>query len=743
MADPITRETRLSKVVGAPAKKLATERDIVTVGDLLDFHPRRYIDVETSGRITDFALDDHVAIVATVVSGTTSRNRASRGSRFEATLVDAEDNEFSLVFFRPYGHEQALQPGRRVLARGKLGEFRRRPQLAHPTYTVLDADAEGSDLDVYAGGLVPIYKATKGITDMGLTKTLKLVLEQLEVGADAVPDHLRERRGLIDEREAYRRLHLPRTLAEVESAKQRLRYEEALVVQTVLAQRRAKYLAEQAVPRTAPKGGLLEAFDAQLPFQLTAGQREVADEIAADMARDVPMHRLLQGEVGSGKTVVALRAMLAAVDSGAQAALLAPTEVLAQQHARSIRAMLGPLAEGGMLGGSAQGTQVALLTGSMTRRQKEKVLLDITTGPVGIVIGTHALIQDEVMFADLGLVVVDEQHRFGVEQRDALRDKAVRAPHLLVMTATPIPRSIAMTVFGDMETSTLRELPRGRQPIETFVVPSTNERWMQRTWQRVAEEVARGHQAYVICPRIGEETPEDDQVLAELERAWREGAVEDGADDAEPPHDEEPPPMRGVHEVLAQLREEPALAGLRIESMHGQLPTDEKDAVMAAFASGAVDVLVATTVVEVGVDVPNATAMVILDADRFGISQLHQLRGRVGRGDAGGVCLLATRNEEAALNRLQKVAETTDGFGLADLDLSLRREGDVLGAQQSGRRSQLRMLRLKQDADLIEQARGDAGELVGDDPELLRYPGLERAVTERLDEQQVAFLERG
>nr|WP_289233074.1 DEAD/DEAH box helicase [Barrientosiimonas endolithica] len=347
------------------------------------------------------------------------------------------------------------------------------------------------------------------------------------------------------------------------------------------------------------------------------------------MARDVPMHRLLQGEVGSGKTVVALRAMLAAVDSGAQAALLAPTEVLAQQHARSIRAMLGPLAEGGMLGGSAQGTQVALLTGSMTRRQKEKVLLDITTGPVGIVIGTHALIQDEVMFADLGLVVVDEQHRFGVEQRDALRDKAVRAPHLLVMTATPIPRSIAMTVFGDMETSTLRELPRGRQPIETFVVPSTNERWMQRTWQRVAEEVARGHQAYVICPRIGEETPEDDQVLAELERAWREGTVEDGADDAEPP------PMRGVHEVLAQLREEPALAGLRIESMHGQLPTDEKDAVMAAFASGAVDVLVATTVVEVGVDVPNATAMVILDADRFGISQLHQLRGRVGRGDAG------------------------------------------------------------------------------------------------------------
>jgi len=440
------------------------------------------------------------------------------------------------------------------------------------------------------------------------------------------------------------------------------------------------------------------------------------------------MNRLLQGEVGSGKTIVALRAMLQVVDAGRQAALLAPTEVLATQHARSLAQMLGDLAQAGELGGADQATRIALLTGSLTAAQRKQALLDVVSGAAGIVVGTHALIQDKVEFADLGLVVVDEQHRFGVEQRDALRTRAGEnaSPHVLVMTATPIPRTVAMTVYGDLETSSLRELPAGRSPINTAVVPVAEKpAWLDRAWQRLREEVAAGHQAYVVCPRIGET---DEQ--AELEALDKD----DGTGRR--------PPL-AVLDVAAELAEGP-LKGLRLAILHGRLPTDEKDAVMRAFAAGEVDVLVATTVVEVGVDVPNATAMVIMDADRFGVSQLHQLRGRVGRGTAAGVCLLVTEalSGTATRDRLDAVTSTLDGFELAQVDLEMRREGDILGATQSGKQSQLKLLSLLRDADVITEARQVAQRIVAESPDLGTYPGLARMVASLVSDSRAEFLEK-
>jgi ATP-dependent DNA helicase RecG len=443
------------------------------------------------------------------------------------------------------------------------------------------------------------------------------------------------------------------------------------------------------------------------------------------------MHRLLQGEVGSGKTVVALRAMLQAVDAGAQAALLAPTEVLAAQHARTIEQMLGPLARAGQLDGADGATRVVLLTGSLSAAARKAALLDAAGGAAGIVIGTHALIQEHVQFAELGLVVVDEQHRFGVEQRDALRNKSTAPPHLLVMTATPIPRTVAMTVFGDLETSTLRELPAGRAPITTSVVPLAEKpMWFDRVWQRVREEVAAGRQAYVVCPRIGADMSEFESELAE----------------AELPDDDEAggrrPPI-AVTDVLPMLTDGP-LTGLRLAALHGRLTPDEKDRVMVEFTAGELDVLVATTVVEVGVDVPNATAMVVLDADRFGVSQLHQLRGRIGRGGHPGICLLVTEAAAGAASRdrLDAVAATTDGFELARVDVEQRREGDVLGAAQSGRRSQLKLLSLLRDEDLIVAARTEASDLVAADPDLGGHPALAEQVAGLVAAEQASYLDK-
>jgi ATP-dependent DNA helicase RecG len=497
-----------------------------------------------------------------------------------------------------------------------------------------------------------------------------------------------------------------------------------MAVQLTLAQRRHGALQRPAPECARREDGLRAAFDKRLPFTLTAGQQEVGEAIAADLECAHPMNRLLQGEVGSGKTIVALRAMLQVVDAGRQAALLAPTEVLAAQHARSLANMLGDLAMAGELGAAEEATRLALLTGSLPAAQRKQALLDAASGAAGIVVGTHALIQDKVQFADLGFVVVDEQHRFGVEQRDALRTRAGEnaSPHVLVMTATPIPRTVAMTVYGDLETSSLRELPAGRSPINTAVVPvSEKPAWLDRAWQRIREEVAEGHQAYVVCPRIGDQ---------------------ESAEDVKETDDGRRPPL-AVVEIAEMLAEGP-LKGLRLAMLHGRLPADEKDAVMRTFAAGELDVLVATTVVEVGVDVPNSTAMVIMDADRFGVSQLHQLRGRVGRGKAAGVCLLVTEalGGTATRDRLDAIAATQDGFELARVDLEMRREGDILGAAQSGTRSQLRLLSLLKDEKLIAEARDEAQNLVARSPDLAEFPGLASMVASLVTDTKAEYLEK-
>ncbi|MGH3932578.1 MAG: ATP-dependent DNA helicase RecG, partial [Pseudonocardiaceae bacterium] len=510
----------------------------------------------------------------------------------------------------------------------------------------------------------------------------------------------------------------------------------AMAVQLTLAQRRQETALRPAPACPRRDGGLAAAFDAALPFTLTAEQCGVGELLATELAGAHPMNRLLQGEVGSGKTVVALRAMLQVIDAGRQAVLLAPTEVLAAQHARSLRDMLGEHGRAGELGCAEQATRIALLTGSLPARARKQALLDAACGAAGIVVGTHALIQDRVSFADLGLVVVDEQHRFGVEQRDALRSRAADggSPHVLVMTATPIPRTVAMTVYGDLEVSSLRELPPGRAPISTTVVPvGEKPAWLDRVWRRITEEVAAGRQAYVVCPRIGGEDAVSEDAGAE--DAVAEETAEDSSDGGRSP--------LAVLDLAPQLDEGP-LAGLRLAVLHGRLPGEDKDTIMRSFTAGKIDVLVATTVVEVGVDVPNATVMVIMDAQRFGISQLHQLRGRVGRGQHPGLCLLVTDSPDGtgARQRLDAVARTADGFELARLDLQLRREGDVLGAAQSGRRSGLRLLSLLRDEDLIGQARQAAQRLVEADPELTGHPGLASLAADLLDEDRAPFLEK-
>ncbi|GGT75577.1 ATP-dependent DNA helicase RecG [Streptomyces althioticus] len=723
----------LKKVLGpATAKVMAEHLGLHTVGDLLHHYPRRYEERGQLTHLADLPMDEHVTVVAQVADArlhtfASSRAPRGKGQRLEVTITDGS-GRLTLVFFGAGVHKphKELLPGTRAMFAGKVSVFNRRLQLAHPAYELLRGDAEET-VETWAGALIPIYPATAKLESWKIGKALQTVLPSAQEAADPLPEALREGRGLVTLPEALLKIHRPHTKADIEEARARLKWDEAFVLQVALARRRYADAQSPAVPRRPKPDGILAAFDDRLPFTLTEGQRKVSEEIFTDLATDHPMHRLLQGEVGSGKTMVALRAMLAVVDAGGQAAMLAPTEVLAQQHHRSITEMMGELAEGGMLGGAESATKVVLLTGSMGAAARRHALLDLATGEAGIVIGTHALIEDKVQFHDLGLVVVDEQHRFGVEQRDALRGKGKQPPHLLVMTATPIPRTVAMTVFGDLETSVLDQLPAGRSPIASHVVPAADKpHFLARAWERVREEVEKGHQAYVVCPRIGDE---EDGAKAKKKSA------EDEA--------EKRPPL-AVLDTAEQLARGP-LAGLRVEVLHGRMQPDDKDAVMRRFAAGEADVLVATTVIEVGVNVPNATVMVIMDADRFGVSQLHQLRGRVGRGSAPGLCLLVSEMPEAsaARQRLNAVASTLDGFELSRIDLEQRREGDVLGQAQSGTRSSLRMLAVIDDEEVIAEAREEATRVVAADPDLERLPALRTALDALLDEEREQYLEKG
>ncbi|MFE4860406.1 ATP-dependent DNA helicase RecG [Streptomyces sp. NPDC056670] len=730
-------EEPLKKLLGGPtAKVMAEHLDLHTVGDLLHHYPRRYEERGQLTKLAELPLDEDVTVVAQVADARVHTFNGGRGQRLEITITDGS-GRLQLVFFGRGIHKphKELLPGSRAMFAGKVSMFNRRMQLAHPTYAKLGADAaEGDDavdIDSWAGALIPIYPACKGLESWKIAKAVDAVLPSAQEAVDPLPEALREGRGFVPLPEALLKVHRPHTKADIEDARQRLKWDEAFVLQVALARRRHADGQLPAVARRPAPGGLLDAFDAKLPFTLTEGQEKVSKEIFDDLATEHPMHRLLQGEVGSGKTMVALRAMLAVVDSGGQAAMLAPTEVLAQQHHRSITEMMGELAEGGLLGGSEQGTKVVLLTGSMGMPARRQALLDLVTGEAGLVIGTHALIEDKVQFHDLGLVVVDEQHRFGVEQRDALRGKGKQPPHLLVMTATPIPRTVAMTVFGDLETSVLDQLPAGRSPIASHVVPAQDKpHFLARAWERVREEVDKGHQAYVVCPRIG-----DDEEEAKTAKGKKKAEEAETADKR--------PPL-AVIETAGQLAKGP-LQGLRVEILHGRMQPDDKDAVMRRFGAGEVDVLVATTVIEVGVNVPNATAMVIMDADRFGVSQLHQLRGRVGRGSAPGLCLLVTDMPEAspARARLNAVAATLDGFELSRIDLEQRREGDVLGQAQSGVRSSLRMLTVIDDEEVIAAAREEAVSVVAADPDLVRLPGLRTALDALLDKDREQYLDKG
>ncbi|MGW6734304.1 helicase-related protein [Streptomyces sp. NPDC055013] len=1066
-------EEPLKKVLGPPtAKVMAEHLGLHTVGDLLHHYPRRYEERGQLTHLADLPMDEHVTVVAMVADArlhtfASSKAPRGKGQRLEVTITDGS-GRLQLVFFGNGVHKphKELLPGTRAMFAGKVSVFNRRLQLAHPAYELLRGDSEET-VETWAGALIPIYPATAKLESWKIGKAIQTVLPSAQEAVDPVPATLREGRGLVPLPEALLKIHRPHTKADIEDARSRLKWDEAFVLQVALARRRHADAQLPAVARKPKPDGLLTAFDDRLPFTLTEGQQKVSKEIFDDLATVHPMHRLLQGEVGSGKaqpmdslvltprgfrrmgdlgmgdevvvpsgeialingifpqgerdvwrivlsdgssvecddehlwivgtscgwdrgqppkmlttreirhdlfkangsskwyipaatpvdlgddsglpldpylfglllgdgsfrrnlrfstvdaeirdalaasvapdcrmvpvtgsrcdytiqltrrsggnrnpviqalrdlglwgltshgkfipaefkntsiknrlallqglmdtdgtvdqngmsislcsasstlaqdvawlvrslggrarvlpkkaafnvsvalpesyppfrltrkaervrprpkyntfrrgiravehvgrkpvqcisvahpshayvtdhftvthnTMVALRAMLAVVDAGGQAAMLAPTEVLAQQHHRSIVEMMGELAEGGMLGGAEQATKVVVLTGSMGAAARRQALLDLVTGEAGIVIGTHALIEDKVQFHDLGLVVVDEQHRFGVEQRDALRSKGKQPPHLLVMTATPIPRTVAMTVFGDLETSVLDQLPAGRSPIASHVVPAADKpHFLARAWERVREEVGNDHQAYVVCPRIGDE--EDDP-----KKAGKKKSPEDEA--------EKRPPL-AVLDVADQLGKGP-LQGLAVEVLHGRMHPDDKDAVMRRFAAGETDVLVATTVIEVGVNVPNATAMVIMDADRFGVSQLHQLRGRVGRGTAPGLCLLVTEMPEAsaARQRLKAVAATLDGFELSRIDLEQRREGDVLGQAQSGARSSLRVLAVIEDEEIIAEARDEATALVAADPELEHLPGLRTALDALLDEEREQYLEKG
>lgn len=691
---------------------------MVTVADLLSHYPRRYARRGELTPIGSLPIGEQVTIVAEVRSVSSRSMRQRKGSILEVVISDGE-GALTLTFFNQAWRANELQAGRQGIFSGKVGQFQGHQQLAHPDYTLLDdVDDARMKAESRQNEPIPIYPATSTVASWQVQRAVEEVLKELGDVPDPLPEAFRVAQELLDARTAIERIHAPDFFEQIDAARRTLRMHEAFVLQTALLQQRQFVRAMSATSRRP--GALLAGFDADLPFERTPDQVAVGDQIAADLQGDWPMNRLVQGEVGSGKTLVALRAMLQVAESGGQSALIAPTEVLAGQHVRSIARMLGPQ--------RAPELMPTLLTGQLPAAERRKAALRVASGQARIVVGTHALLSASTTFADLGLVVVDEQHRFGVEQREALRAKGT-SPHVLVLTATPIPRTVAMTVFGDLDVSTIRTMPEGRAGITTHVAPlAERPGWFGRVWERVAEEVAAGHQAFVVCAAIDAESTAKD--------------AKESAEEAPLVEGEQPRTRWGVVQVREMLAELPAFHNIRVETLHGKMPGEQKDAIMQAFARGEIDVLVATTVVEVGVDVANASAMVILEADRFGVSQLHQLRGRVGRGAVPGICLLVTEAPAGtpARSRVDAVASTTDGFALAEVDLELRGEGDVLGDAQSGARTSLRLLRVVADADLISLARSAAEVVLAHDPALMQHPGLAAAIERRLGQQERAAL---
>ena len=845
----------LKKYLPAPsAKAIATHLGITTVGQMLEYFPRKYlprgelssfaelvegqdvtiiarvVHVSTRtmaarrGKITEVTITDRLADssaheesgfggIGTVsvtpgranasAPGTSSRGTSGLGLRWQATgqqnpRIDSlaapasytgyadsygQDDftqnhpeqgglfgvpapapligaQMKLSFFNAWTAAREIREGETMMFSGKVGIYRGEYTLTNPHYALLSKDASGSEMNEAATAPVPVYRAPAKLPTDRIAGYMEQLLEKVPLKEleDPVPYAIRRARKVPSLEWTYRALHTPDTEDTWRAAQAQMRYREAFVLQSALARLHSARAAHRTQARPPIKDGLADRLLEVLPYELTEGQRKVGEEISADLASESPMNRLLQGDVGSGKTVVALRAMLQVADAGGQSAMLAPTEVLAEQHLRSVLDILGDMAapedSDGSAGGIPEGAvRVRLLTASMGTRAKRQVLKELADGTAQIVIGTHALLSDDVRFNDLGLVVVDEQHRFGVEQRDGLRGPDGALPHRLVMTATPIPRTVAMTVFGDLDVSVLDTLPAGRQKISTHVVPLAEKpAWASRLWQRAREEIDAGHQVYVVVPKIGEDGDSLEEGAAFFGASSLNGAGTGTGNSAQGyfgqggnASSDGKVQLTSVASMHAYLSAEDSLVGVRIGTLHGRMDPAEKTAVMTAFERGEIDLLISTTVIEVGVNVPNATLMIIMDADRFGISGLHQLRGRVGRGGYAGTCLLVTRQEEGGVSRerLDAVASTTDGFELSRIDLAQRREGDILGAAQSGSKSTLRFLRALADADIIERAREDARSVVEKDPTLAKHPSLARTIDRALDADREAFLGRG
>jgi len=739
MANSTNFSMKLSKVVGdRTAKALREELGLETLEDLLRHYPRRHV---VRGELTDIESlneDEEVTILAKIQSVNVKRIPGRKGAILEVVVSDGRA-KLILTFFNQAWRTKELREGREGLFAGKVGLFKGKRQLAHPDYLLIpDGENKEEAISDFAGKFLPVYPATRKLPSWKVAQCVRIGLDAIGEVAEPLPEKFREGLGFPTLQQALHQVHSPASLEEAQRARERLTFDEALSMQIFLIQRKNEIKRERTKVRER-RTGILEKFDARLPFELTPGQRRVSAQIEGDLFSSSPMFRLLQGDVGSGKTIVALRAMLAIIDSGGQAALLAPTEVLAQQHYKNFQKLLGDLAMKGMLGTADVSTRIALLTGSTSSDERIEIISATRSGEIGILIGTHALLSEGVDFNDLALLVIDEQHRFGVEQRDVLRNRSSLPPHVLVMTATPIPRTVAMTVFGDLDVSTLDELPLGRTPIETHVI-AANEKpaFLERAWRRVVEEVGRGQQVYIVAPRISASDNSDFSAFGlsaeELARARRLSGEEAS---------EQEIGKHSVEELFPKLSNG-ELKSLRVSALHGRMSTHEKETVMSRFNAGEIDVLISTTVIEVGVDVPNASMMVIMDADRFGVSQLHQLRGRVGRGSVPGLCLLVTNvaSGTPAMSRLEAVASTTDGFELSRLDLEQRREGDVLGSAQSGATSHLRLLRVIRDEDVIIRARQVAEQILSIDPELASNPALREEVDKLRLEERASYLEK-
>ncbi len=692
------------RAVGDKLRAGLAEMGIETVLDLLEHYPRRYLDRTERAEIHELAIGDEATVDGQVQSSHGHRTRDRKRTIVNAKIYDGT-GLLEIVFFNQAWRERQLKVGTQVSVFGKVESYRGKRQMTNPVVDVLADPEANSDV---TGTIVPVYPQSgkAEVHTWQLRRAVASCLQRTEARgfADPLGVALRADHDLVDRSRAYNDIHRPADIRDKNTAAQRLKFDEFLRMQLALVARKRALAAEATGIVHAVDGELVPAFHAALPFPLTDDQSAAIAQIADDMAKPAPMHRLLQGEVGSGKTVVALTALLTAVQGGYQGAFMAPTEVLAEQHELTMRALLGELSvveEGSLLG--ERPVSVALLTNRTPAAERRRIADGLRGGTVDILVGTHALIYGGVEFANLGVAVIDEQHRFGVEQRDLLRGKG-DSPDVLVMTATPIPRTAAMLIYGDLDKTELRHLPAGRSPIDTTVVGGGP---LERVavYERVRDQVAEGRQAYVVCPLV------------------------EGSDKLE---------ARAATEEFERLHHE-ELAGLRLGLLHGQMPAAEKEAAMRAFREHETDVLVATTVIEVGVDVPNATVMVVEDADRFGLLQLHQLRGRIGRGKHRSYCyLLAEPTTPQGAARMEAMTQSGDGFDLAERDLAIRGAGEVFGERQAGM-NDLKLGRLPQDEAIVFEARAVAEGILDDDPDLEHHWQLREEVQDLLGDT-VAFL---